>query len=208
MSKEKDYKKDLAEIRSMMERSSKFLSLSGWAGIMAGFYALVGIWVAFNWLNFNPAEVYYNAPNLLGVILLAVVVLILSLVTAFYFSWKKSNERGEKAWNATSRRLLMHMAVPLVSGGILILFLMIKGLIGLILPFTLLFYGIALYNAGINTIFEVKLMGIIQIFLGLISVLLIPFSILFWALGFGVVHIVYGIYMHFRYESGSSGEKQ
>lgn len=200
MSKDQDYVQDIAEIRSMMERSSKFLSLSGWAGIMAGFYALVGVWVAFNWLSFNPSAVYYNTPNLPRVILLAFVVLILSLATAIYFSWKKSNERGDKIWNSTSRRLLMHMAVPLVSGGILILLMIIKGLVGLILPLTLIFYGIALYNAGMHTIFEVKLMGIIQIFLGLMSSLFLPFSILFWALGFGVVHIVYGIYMHFRYE--------
>lgn len=200
MSKEQDYLKDIAEIRSMMERSTKFLSLSGWAGIMAGMYALIGVWVAFTWLSFNPSAVYFNTPHLLGVTLLAFAVLILSLITAIYFSWNKSNERGEKIWNATSRRLLMHMAVPLVTGGILILILMIKGLLGLILPLTLLFYGIALYNAGINTIVEVKLMGLIQIGLGILSTLFIPFSILFWALGFGVVHIVYGIYMHFRYE--------
>lgn len=200
MNKEQDYIRDIAEIRSMMERSSKFLSLSGWAGIMAGFYALVGVWIAFSWLNFNPGEIYYTTPNLLGVILLAVIVLILSLVTAIYSSWKQSRNRGEKVWNATSRRLLVHMAVPLVSGGILILILIMKGLVGLILPLTLLFYGIALYNAGINTIFEVKLMGFIQIVLGLLSSLFIPFSILFWTLGFGVLHIVYGIYMHFRYE--------
>lgn len=200
MDKEKDYVEEIAEIRSMMERSSKFLSLSGWAGIMAGFYALVGVWVAFNWLNFNPSVLYYNTPNLLGVITLACAVLILSLATAIYFSWKKSNARGEKIWNATSRRLLMHMAVPLVSGGILILLLIAKGLEGVMLPMTLIFYGIALYNAGINTIFEVKLMGMIQIFLGLISLLFLSFSILFWALGFGVIHIVYGIYMHFRFE--------
>lgn len=184
----------------MMERSSKFLSLSGWAGIMAGMYALIGIWIAFNWLDFAPNSISYSTTNLIDVIILAFFVLIFSLITAIYFSWKKSNDRGEKIWNAISRRLLMHMGVPLVSGGLLILILMIKGLIGLILPLTLLFYGIALYNAGISTIFEVKLMGIIQIFLGLMSLLFIPFSILFWALGFGVIHIVYGIYMHFRYE--------
>ena len=77
---------------------------------------------------------------------------------------------------------------------------MSNGLTGLIAPLTLLFYGLALYNAGTYTIFEVRLMGMIQIALGLINCWFIEFGLIFWAIGFGIVHITYGIYMHFRYE--------
>jgi hypothetical protein len=92
------------------------------------------------------------------------------------------------------------MAVPLVTGGILIVVLISKSLLGLIAPLTLLFYGLALYNAGKFTYDEVKFLGMVQIGLGLISSWFIEYSLLFWAIGFGVVHIVYGIYMYFRYE--------
>jgi len=200
MRKEQDYIKDIAEIRSMMERSSKFLSLSGWAGILAGIYALAGAWVAYDVFEFQPEEVFYSPPGLGRVIALALGILILALFTAIYFSWRKSDKRGESLWNITSRRLLVSMAVPLVAGGIVIIVLISKGLAGLIAPLTLLFYGLALYIAGFYTAREVRIMGVIQIFLGLLSTWFIEYGLLFWSAGFGLVHIVYGIYIHVKYE--------
>lgn len=198
--KEKDYIQDIAEIRSMMERSSKFLSLSGWAGIMAGIYALAGAWIATTVFGFHPDEMFYTSPDLPQVILLAAGVLVLALASAIYDSRRKAQKRKEKIWNSTSKRLLAGMAVPLLSGGVLILILLSKGLIGLIAPMTLLFYGLALYNAGNYTIREVRWMGFVQIILGLVNAGFIDCGLLIWALGFGVVHIVYGIYMHLRFE--------
>lgn len=200
MKEEQDYIQDIAEIRSMMERSSKFLSLSGWAGILAGVYALVGAWVAYSVLEFYPDEILYSYPDLTNIILTATGVLFLSLISALLDSRRKARKNGEKAWNATSRRLLTSMAVPLFVGGILIVLLISKGLLGLIAPLTLLFYGLALYNAGSYTIREVRVMGFVQMILGLLNMMFISYGLLFWALGFGVVHIVYGIYMYFRFE--------
>lgn len=207
MKAEQDYIRDLAEIRTMMERSSKFLSLSGWAGIMAGIYALGGAYIASEIFHFNPDEIFYRPIKsegiytaLLKVIFLATIILILAIGTAVYLSYKKAEKRGEKIWNATSRRLLTSMAVPLVAGGILVLVLISKGLIGLIAPLTLLFYGLALYNASKFTYDEVKSLGMIQIGLGLLSAYFIGWGLLFWAVGFGLVHIGYGVYMHLRYE--------
>jgi hypothetical protein len=200
MKETQDLIRDIAEIRSMMERSSKFLSLSGWAGIMAGIYALAGVYIAYQFFDFNPEQIVYNIPGLLNLVILAIIVLIFAIGTAIYFSYKNANQKGEKVWNATSRRLLISMAVPLVTGGILILILLAKGLLGLIAPLTLLFYGLALYNAGKFTYDEVKVLGIIQVVLGLISSWFIEYGLIFWAAGFGVVHIIYGIYIHFRYE--------
>lgn len=207
MKEEQDYIRDIAEIRSMMERSSKFLSLSGWAGIMAGIYALSGAYIAYKIFDFNPDEIFYSTiksgslfVSLLNIIFLTLIILILALSTAIFLSYKKANKRGEKLWNPTARRLLIHMAVPLIVGGLLILILISKGLIGLLAPFTLIFYGLALYNASKFTYEEVKTLGLIQVGLGLISSYFVGYGLLIWALGFGVVHIIYGIYMHYRYE--------
>lgn len=206
MKEEQDYIRNLAEIRSMMERSSKFLSLSGWAGIMAGIYALAGAVIAWKIFDFNPlGTVYNNQPEtfplaLIKVILLALIILILSLGTAIFLSSKKAKKKGENVWNPITKRLLVNMAVPLTAGGILTLILISKGLLGFIAPFTLLFYGLALYNAGKFTYEEVKILGLIQITLGLISSWFVNYGLLFWALGFGLVHIIYGIYMYYRYE--------
>ncbi len=203
MKKNQDYVRDIAEIRSMMERSSKFLSLSGWAGIMAGTYELAGAFIAYHFLDFNPEEIVNQStetPNLAQLIGLAFIVLILAAGTAIFLSYKRAHQRGEKPWNITARRLLINMAVPLVAGGLLVLILISKGLIGLMAPFTLIFYGLALYNAGTFTYQEVKILGLVQLGLGLASTYFIHFSLLLWAVGFGLVHIIYGIYMHYKYE--------
>lgn len=207
MKKKQDYNKDIAEIRSMMERTTKFLSLSGWAGIMAGMYALVGAYVANYILDFNPDSIVYEAlnadsgyPYLTKVIILGITILILALITAIMFSKKKAEKNGEKVWNSTSKRLIVSMAVPLSAGGILILILISKGFIGLITPLTLLFYGLALFSAGKHTIDDLKYLGLVQIVLGLTAVWFIEYGLLLWVIGFGFSHIIYGAYMYFRYE--------
>ncbi len=199
MKANRDYNRDLAEIRSMMERSSKFLSLSGWAGVMAGIYALAGAWVAYYTYGFKPDTINYGSlPS--PVIVLALAVLVLAVVTATVLSSNKAKKRGEQVWNATSRRLLANFSIPLAAGGIFILVLLSKGLIGLIAPSTLLFYGLALYSASKFTFDDLKFLGIIQMGLGLLSSWLIAYSLIIWAIGFGVVHIVYGMFLHYRYE--------
>lgn len=207
MKEEQDYIRDIAEMRTMMERSSKFLSLSGLAGIMAGVYALAGAFIAYKVFYFNPEQLTDStlvpgslSGPLLSVVLLGSAVLVLAVGTAFFLSYRKAVKRHEKFWNPTALRLLINMSVPLIAGGLLILVLISKGLTGLMAPFTLLFYGLALYNAGKYTYEEIKSLGLINIALGLISSYYIGFGLLFWAIGFGVVHIVYGIYMHYRYE--------
>ncbi|SKB47909.1 hypothetical protein SAMN05660226_01562 [Parapedobacter luteus] len=207
MEKEKDYIRDIAEIRSMMERSSKFLSLSGWAGVMAGIYAIIGVYIAHKLFHFNPGETAYTSTtpgswpdNFTNVFSLALSVLILAIGTAIFFSYNKANKRNEKLWNPTSRRLLVNMAIPLVTGGVLTFILISKALLDLIAPFTLLFYGLALYNAGKFTYGEVRVLGLIEIGLGLIGAYFTGTGLLCWAIGFGVLHIIYGIYIHYKYE--------
>jgi hypothetical protein len=207
MNEEQEYIRDIAQIRTIMERSSKFLSLAGWAGVMAGLYALAGAYIAYEVLDFNPDRLVYDTVqtsgisfDLLKVIALACIVLVLAIGTAILLSYKKATKRGEKLWNAIVKRLLVNMAVPLVVGGILILILIAKGLIGFIAPVTLLFYGLALFNAGRFTYEVIKSLGLIQMGLGLLSAYYVEYGLICWALGFGVFHILYGIYMHYRYE--------
>lgn len=203
---EKDYARDLAEIRSMMERSSKFLSLSGWEGVLAGMYALIGSYIAHSVYRFAPSEPFYDYLALRGsggalmVIGIAGLVLVMALATALFFASRKAAKQGEKAWNPTSRRLLASMAVPLVTGGLIVALLVREGLLGLVAPLMLIFYGLSLYNASKYTIAEVKMLGFVQIGLGLINLMMLGYGLLFWAIGFGIMHIVYGIIMYIRYE--------
>ncbi|SOC80989.1 hypothetical protein SAMN06296241_2559 [Salinimicrobium sediminis] len=207
MKKEQDYIKDITEIRSMMERSTKFLSLTGISGVMAGIYALIGAYLVYRFFYRNSSTDFFTTVtggeingSLWNMIFLAFAVLILSVGTAVFFSFKKAGKSGEKLWNASARRLIINMAIPLVAGGLLTLVFLTKGLFALVIPVTLIFYGLALTNAGKFTFEEMKSLGIIQIFLGLLAAYFLEFSLLFWAFGFGVMHILYGIYMHLKYE--------
>ncbi|MCK6606504.1 MAG: hypothetical protein L6Q59_16530 [Ignavibacteriaceae bacterium] len=207
MREEKDFTKDLAEIRSMMERSSKFLSLSGLAGIMAGIYATAGIYIACSILGFRPDSLLYGISAEYGtftkipqLILTASLILALALITAVYLSYRKSAKRGEKIRNAATRQLLLAMSLPLVSGGLIILILLIRGMAGLVLPLSLIFYGLSLFSASRISGREVQMLGITQTALGLISMLFPEFSVYIWAAGFGIVHFIYGIVIFYRYE--------
>ena len=200
MKESERYLQDLAEIRSMMQKSSKFLSLSGWAGIMAGFYAIAGYWVAEHYLGFSPDCVQYSFDQMHLVLITASVVLFLALISALLFSKSSATKRGEQVWTPASKEMLMNMAIPLLSGGILVLIFISKGMIGLIAPTTLLFYGLSLYSAGSFTLKEVRILGCIQILLGLINYLLIDVGLLLWMLGFGVTNLLYGVIMYLRYK--------
>lgn len=202
MKNEEDYIKDIADIRTMMERSSRFLSLSGWAGILAGIYALAGAYVAHAFLEFKPTGVIYTAsPAIMyNVITLASAILVLAVSTATFLSYRKAGKIEEKIWNPTSKLMLANMALPLFAGGILCLVFISKDLIGLLVPSTLVFYGLALFAAGNFTFKEVRFLGLIQVVLGIAASCFIEYSMLFWAVGFGLMHIVYGIYIYIKHE--------
>ena len=200
--KEEDYIQDLREIRSIMERSTKFLSLSGISGVLAGLYALAGAYLAFEIFDDQEALVPGIPPGeqVWDLFLIGIVVLILAITTAVIFSVNKGKKRGQKIWNSAAKRMLANMTVPLVAGGILALVLLLKGLIMLMAPVTLIFYGMALYNASKFTYEDVKYLGFFQIALGLLGAYFPQYSLLLWAFGFGVMHIIYGIYVNYKYE--------
>ena len=207
MKKDTDYLQDIEEIRSLMEKSSKFISLSGWAGIFAGIFALMGSYIALTYLDFNPQSLSFDIENnpfqqkqIFSVVQLALLVFLLAISFALFFTHRRAKRKDELLWTPTAKRLVMNMAVPLFTGGILILLFISKGFIGFVAPFSLLFYGLALFTISKFTFDEVKILGLIEILLGLISVYKVSLGLLFWAIGFGVVHIVYGIYVYFKYE--------
>jgi hypothetical protein len=192
--------RDLAEIRSMMERSTKFLSLSGWAGILVGLYALAGVWAAYRWFGFHPISIRYSSDALTEVIGLAVFILVLAIATAMLLSGKQQAKKGEKGFTPASRQLLAALMVPLAVGGLLIMVLVWHGLVGLAAPLMLLFYGLSLHGASRFTFEVVRVLGWIQIALGLAASVWIMHGLWFWAVGFGLAHILYGIYVHLKVE--------
>lgn len=196
-----NYLAEIKEIRKMMEESSRFLSLSGLSGILAGIYALAGAYAAWQLISAtNPALNLFNGNVTTQLTVVALIVLAVSLVTVIALTWRKAKKAGTKIWNPGSRLLLLNLAIPLFSGGVLILIFVLKGIYEIAAPGCLIFYGLALINAAKFTRQEIFYMGLIQVSLGILAAAFSSLGLLFWALGFGIIHIIYGALMYFRYE--------
>ncbi len=203
MNKEKEPLQQLLEIRSLMERSTKFISLSGLSGISAGCIALAGAslqyWYmeqegrSFTTIKNSSAFVTFTLLNFMG-------IFVLALVSAYYFTQRKAKRNNQSLWDPTSQRMLINLAIPLVCGGLFCIVLYYYGLIGLLAPASLIFYGLALVNGSNFTLRDIRNLGLIQILLGFIAAFNIGWGLLYWALGFGVLHILYGIVMYYKYD--------
>lgn len=206
MKEQEKYLEDIKEIKDIMNRSSRFISLSGLSGVSAGIIALLGAYLAYqtvyavqDYLGYRKVELTKeNLTILLGI---AIGVLILSLISSVYFTVLKAKRTKQNVWDTQTKRLITNLLIPLVTGGILCLMLLLKGYLGLVAPLTLIFYGLALVNASKYTLHDIRSLGILEIVLGLIAAHFIGYGLLFWALGFGLLHIIYGIIMHVKYGS-------
>lgn len=201
----KEHLRDISEIRSMMERNSKFLSLSGLSGISAGICGLAGTVAGYFYLENNLVEIngreYVSAEGFLNFfILVASLVLIAAIGSAMFFSIRMARKRSLPVWNKTARNTLVNLMIPLVAGGLFCFILAWHGHYLFISSVTLLFYGMALLNASKNTFPEIRLLAYTEIVLGLACAVWVGEGLLFWGLGFGVMHIVYGSVMYFKYE--------
>lgn len=202
---------EIRDIRRMMERSSRFISLSGLSGIAAGLSAMAGAWLA----SGRIAEYYlvynerggYEGPEFhklkLDLFILALAVLAVALVSAFYFTWRRARHHQVPLWNVSSRNLLWNMIVPLGSGGLFIIAMLQYSEWRFIAPASLIFYGLALVNGSKYTLSDIRYLGYCEILLGLTATQFTGYGLYFWAVGFGVLHILYGAIMWWKYERES-----
>ncbi len=195
----------LNEIRSMMDRSSRFISLSGWSGIVAGTAALVGAWLARQKINSYYQE-SYGRPDACPVclrnelFLLAAIVFMTAFAGAVFFTYMKSRKDGIAIWGKSAKRLMWNTLLPMAAGGLLLWRMMELKQYELIAPASLIFYGLALVNGSKFTIGEVRFLGYAIIATGIFNLWAIGYGLECWAFGFGVLHIIYGITMWWKYE--------
>jgi hypothetical protein len=211
MSDQNSHLEAIQDIRSMMQRSSRFISLSGLSGIAAGFWALVGAYFAYDWIHeyyVGYEDVGYTGAafqNLKwNLLLLAIAVLGLSLISAFYFTWRRTKKHRQPIWDPTARKLMFNTAIPLITGGLFILAMLQYNDWKFVAPACLVFYGLALINGSKYTLSEIRYLGFCEIILGLINTQFIGYGLYFWAIGFGVLHIIYGFLMWWKYERGEN----
>jgi predicted lysophospholipase L1 biosynthesis ABC-type transport system permease subunit len=204
-----EHLKTLTEIRSLMERSSRFISLSGLSGVFAGLFALAGAYAFYYFYATSPfSEEYWirahGEPDGMHIItfifLDAAIVLTLALGVGALLTMRNSRKKGISIWDATAKRLAINLMIPLVTGGLFCLILLYHGRFAIVAPTTLVFYGLALINASKYTLNDIRYLGICEIILGLTGLLFIGYGLLLWAVGFGLLHIIYGAVMYYKYE--------
>lgn len=200
----------LQDIKRIMERSSRFISLSGLSGVSAGICALIGAWIAHGWIveyyggsNFFSRFMYqHERTNELKwkLIELAAAVLIAAITTATLMTWRKARKGKLPIWDHTSRRLAINMLIPLITGGFFVVGLLYRADWEYVAPSCLIFYGLALVNASKYTLTDIRYLGLLEIALGCVCMYYPHDGLYFWAVGFGALHIVYGLIMWWKYE--------
>ena len=199
----------------MMERSSRFISLSGLSGLSAGVCALIGAWFAHAWIldYYGNGAIFFegsiekhgymhdDASDLRWkLIALAIGVLVAALVSSTLFTWRKARKSGLPVWDHASKKLLVNMAIPLAAGGLFVLGLMYHTDWNYVAPTCLVFYGLALVNASKYTLTDIRYLGFLEIALGCINMYYLHWGLYFWTVGFGILHIIYGLIMWWKYE--------
>jgi len=211
----------LQDIRRMMERSSRFISLSGLSGVSAGVCALIGAYIAHGWImdyyggSFNGR----TTPGYIGhhgymhgeaeslkwrLIGLAIGVLAAALASSTWFTWRKARRSNLPIWDVASKKLFINMLIPLVTGGLFLIGMFYHTDWDYVAPTCLVFYGLALVNASKYTLTDIRYLGFLEILLGSISMFYLHWGLYFWAVGFGVLHIIYGLIMWWKYERGGA----
>ncbi len=196
-----DYLKDISEIKSLMNKSSRFISLSGLSGVLAGIYALIGAGYAY-WLVTSSERGYFILDGEIYRLILIDLFLIafFGVVTGIILTTRKAKKAGRPIWDATTKRLIINFLIPVVAGGIYTLIILGQNKYGQTGALMLLFYGLGLVNASKYTYGDVKYLGYIEIILGLICAYFPGYGFWLWVVGFGFMHIIYGTLMYFKYE--------
>ena len=192
----------LTEIRHLMERSSRFISLSGFSGIFAGIYAILGALAAWYYLQHAQPDGYEanNEGVLIFLMVDAALVLVLAVTTGIFLTTRKAKKDGNSLLDAAARKLIINLCIPLVTGGLVCLALIYHGDTAYVAPAMLIFYGLSLVHASKYTRNDIRSLGIAEICLGLVSLFVLEHALIFWATGFGLLHIIYGAYMYNKYE--------
>jgi len=209
MDTHKKHLEDLSEIRMMMERASKFISLSGLSGVLAGIFAIIGAAIAFWYLEIflptaqNPLifkSLDIKLDTIFTLLTLACTIFALAVLSGIFFTTRNSRKKKLPLWDHSSKKVLINLFIPLIPGALFVLYLIFNEFYLLIIPSSLIFYGLSLINAGHFTFSDIKYLGYIEIFLGLLSLVLSSWGLIIWTVGFGALHIVYGVFMFYKYE--------
>ena len=198
----KDYLKDISEIKNMMNKSSRFNSLSGISGIATGIYAIIGSLIGYQYVTKNNIEIS-NLDRFHFSLLFADLVLIifLSLITSLIITRRKVKVDGISSGSILTKKMLSNFLIILIPSTIYVLILILNHDFVGAGSLMLFFYGASLINASHNTLEEIKTLGLIEIVLGILIILIPAFAFWIWLIGAGIIHVIFGLYMYFKHEN-------
>ncbi len=213
MNAQNDSFQELQHIKRMMERSTKFSSLSGFSGIAAGICALAGIWMAIQyiaqWKQSHIENLNASKDELATqLLLISIATFTSAALSSFIFVYIRCRKLGIPILGMSARRVVINIAIPLFVGSLFILRLADAGTFLLIPPACLIFYGLALVNASKYTLNEIRYLGYSEIILGIINLWILGYGLIFWGIGFGLLHIIYGVIIWWKYEKNSIEQYQ
>ncbi|HET7732812.1 MAG TPA: hypothetical protein VFK73_03155, partial [Paludibacter sp.] len=130
----------------------------------------------------------------------ALLILMISIGFGILFSARKAKKSKQKLVNSVTLKIAYNLAIPLATGGILSLIMISRDQIELVAAITLIFYGLGLINVSKYTHDEIHYLGLTEIVLGIGAALFLYHGLIFWTIGFGICHIVYGSIMYKKYD--------
>ncbi|HJQ19063.1 MAG TPA: hypothetical protein VJ867_01870 [Gemmatimonadaceae bacterium] len=173
---------NLRFIRETMEAAGTFTAVSGWGQVAIGITAILAALLAAR----EPAPSDW--------VLVWAAEAILALLISVWFMYSKAKHASLPLLTGSARKLLFSFT-PVFVVGMVITFACVKRELAALLPGVwMLLYGTAVVAAGAFSVRIVPVMGASFILLGAVAL----FAPLSWStglmiLGFGVLHIVFGL---------------
>lgn len=179
---------NLRFIRDTMAGASAFTGVPGWGGVGMGLSALGAAWIA------------HQQPTVERWLLTWVAEGWLAFAIGGVAMVRKSAVGETPLTSRSGRRFLLAYAPPILAGAVLTLALYRAGMTGLLPGLWLLLYGAAVMTGGAMSVPVVPVMGSCFLVLGAVT-LFLPASAgdISMALGFGLLHIGFGVWIARRY---------
>jgi hypothetical protein len=172
---------NLRFIRATMENATAFTGISGKGYALAGLTAIAAAWIAAQ----QTLPLLWLAVWLLEATLACSVTLLLSA--------DKARRQGKSLWSGSGRKLLFAFLPTMAVGAVVTLAFYLQGNTVLLPGLWLILYGAGVMTAGAHSIRPVPLMGFLFIMLGSAQLLVPATTNLTLALGFGGLHLAFGI---------------
>lgn len=179
---------NLQFIRDTMEKAGAFTAVPGWGGALIGLTATGAAWIASRQVSFdNWMKTWFMEAAL-------------AIGIAAWSTHRKARLAGVPLLSGPGRRFALNFAPAMVVGGILTMVLFQAGMTALIPGTWLLLYGTGVVAAGAFSVPIVPALGMGLMLVGTVALFSPPgWRDALMVLGFGVLHIVFGLIIARRY---------